>query len=75
LQLKIKIIAYRPALEYDSPVNLPGPFELLLIFLVALLVFGANRLPEIARSLGETVREFKKAINISLTESDDEPKK
>ncbi len=36
--------------------------ELLVIFLVCLLLFGANRLPEIGRSLGDGIREFKKAF-------------
>ncbi len=36
--------------------------ELLVIFLVCLLLFGANRLPEIGRNLGEGLREFKKAF-------------
>ncbi|MEZ4703320.1 MAG: twin-arginine translocase TatA/TatE family subunit [Rhodothermales bacterium] len=38
-----------------------GPFEILLIFLVILLVFGAKRIPEIARGLGKGIREFKAA--------------
>lgn len=38
-----------------------GPFELILIFLVVLLVFGAKRIPEIARGLGKGIREFKTA--------------
>ncbi len=36
--------------------------ELLIILLVCLLLFGANRLPEIGKSLGEGIREFKKAM-------------
>ncbi len=36
--------------------------ELLVVFLVCLLLFGANRLPEIGRNLGEGIREFKKAF-------------
>lgn len=36
--------------------------ELMIILLVCLLLFGANRLPEIGRSLGDGIREFKKAI-------------
>lgn len=36
--------------------------ELLIILLVCLLLFGANRLPDIGRSLGDGLREFKKAI-------------
>lgn len=38
-----------------------GTGELVLIFLIILLLFGANRLPEIARSVGKAIREFKKA--------------
>ena len=37
--------------------------ELLVILLVCLLLFGANRLPEIGKSLGEGIREFKKAMH------------
>ncbi|MBU1122540.1 MAG: twin-arginine translocase TatA/TatE family subunit [Candidatus Omnitrophica bacterium] len=37
-----------------------GTGELLLIFLIILLLFGASRLPEIARSIGKAIREFKK---------------
>ncbi len=40
-----------------------GPTELLLIFLVALLVFGADRLPELARGLGKGMREFRRAAD------------
>jgi len=38
-----------------------GPLEIALIFLVILLVFGAKRIPEIARGLGKGIREFKQA--------------
>ena len=37
-----------------------GPAELILIFVVALLVFGPKKLPEIGRSVGKAIREFKK---------------
>ena len=37
--------------------------EIALIFLVILLVFGAKRIPEIARGLGKGIREFKDATN------------
>ncbi|MBI4549515.1 MAG: twin-arginine translocase TatA/TatE family subunit [Candidatus Omnitrophica bacterium] len=40
--------------------NLPGPLELALILAVLLLLFGAKRIPEMARSFGEGIREFKK---------------
>ena len=42
--------------------NLPGPLEILLILIVVLLLFGAKRLPEIGRALGEGIREFKKSL-------------
>jgi sec-independent protein translocase protein TatA len=38
-----------------------GPSELILIFIIALLVFGPKKLPEIGRSVGKAIREFKKA--------------
>ena len=38
-----------------------GPFELILIFLVVLLLFGAKRIPEIARGVGSGIKEFKNA--------------
>ena len=38
-----------------------GPGELLLIFCVILLLFGAKKLPQLARGLGKSMGEFKKA--------------
>ena len=35
--------------------------EIILILIVVLLLFGANRIPEIARSLGKATKEFKRA--------------
>jgi len=39
-----------------------GMGELIVILLIVLLLFGASRLPEIARSLGKSIKEFKKAM-------------
>lgn len=38
-----------------------GP-EILLIFLVVLILFGAKRIPDIAQGLGKGIKEFKKAV-------------
>jgi sec-independent protein translocase protein TatA len=43
--------------------GLDNPLHLLFIVVVLLLVFGARRLPEIGRSLGSGMREFKDAIS------------
>ena len=37
--------------------------EILMIFIVALLVFGPKKLPELGKSLGKGIREFKKATD------------
>ena len=39
-----------------------GPTELLIIFLIVLILFGANRLPEIGKGLGKGIKNFRKAI-------------
>ena len=39
-----------------------GPWELIILLVVLLLVFGAKRLPEIGRSMGKGMREFKDSV-------------
>jgi sec-independent protein translocase protein TatA len=48
-----------------------GIWEILILLLVVLLVFGPKRLPEMGRSLGKGMREFKDSI--SGKDDDDEP--
>ena len=40
-----------------------GMPELIVIFVIALLVFGPRRLPDVGKSIGEAIRGFKKAMN------------
>ena len=40
-----------------------GPWELVILLIVVLLVFGPKRLPEMGRSLGRGMREFKNSIS------------
>ncbi len=47
-----------------------GPWELLLIALGLLLVFGAKRLPEMGAAMGKGIREFKKNISEMKAELD-----
>lgn len=40
-----------------------GPFELILILCIALVVFGPSKLPQVGRSLGQAIKEFKKGTS------------
>jgi sec-independent protein translocase protein TatA len=39
-----------------------GPAELIVVLMIALLVFGPKRLPDLGRSLGSGMREFKESV-------------
>ena len=45
-----------------------GPWEILLILIVILILFGARRLPELARGLGQGINEFRDAVDSSKKE-------
>ena len=49
-----------------------SPMELLIILLIILLLFGAKRLPDLARGLGQGVREFRNSMS-NLTEETKQP--
>ncbi|HEX4453185.1 MAG TPA: twin-arginine translocase TatA/TatE family subunit [Kofleriaceae bacterium] len=49
---------------------MPGMGELIVILLIVLVVFGANKLPGIGDALGRSIKNFKKASNVE----EDEPK-
>ena len=45
-----------------------GPWEILLILVVVLILFGAKRLPELAKGLGQGINEFRDAVDSSKKE-------
>ncbi|MGI8726093.1 MAG: Sec-independent protein translocase subunit TatA/TatB [Solirubrobacterales bacterium] len=51
-----------------------GPLELAIVLIIALVIFGPKRLPELGKSLGSGLREFKSSI-ASSSEDSDEPRK
>jgi len=51
-----------------------GMPELLVILLIALLVFGAAKLPQIGRALGKTINEFKKGLKEGEEDKKEPPK-
>lgn len=49
-----------------------GPTELLLIVLIVVIIFGARRLPELGKSLGEGIKNFKKSVSPKERNKDEE---
>jgi sec-independent protein translocase protein TatA len=49
-----------------------GAPEILLILVVVLLLFGASRLPSLARSLGASAKEFRKGVEDGATDADED---
>jgi len=52
--------------------NIGGP-EILIILVVVMFFFGAKKLPELARSIGASTREFKKGIEDGADEDETQP--
>jgi sec-independent protein translocase protein TatA len=52
-----------------------GPLELGIVLVIALIVLGPKRLPEVGRSIGKGLREFKESLSGGLNDEhdDDEP--
>ena len=49
-----------------------GPLEIVVILIIALVVFGPKRLPELGRSMGKGIREFRGSITGNDDDEDDE---
>lgn len=52
-----------------------GMTEILIIALIIIFLFGAKKLPELAKSLGSSVKSFKKGLDESADKEKDDPKK
>lgn len=53
-------------------ISAPGPMELIVILVVALIILGPQKLPEAARSVGRGMREFKQSIQSGDDDYDDD---
>jgi sec-independent protein translocase protein TatA len=62
---------------YQAAIGGLGPWELAIILVVVLIVFGAGKLPKVGASLGEALKNFKKSVNPADEEDkkEDEKKK
>lgn len=49
-----------------------GPLEIVVVLIIALVVFGPKRLPELGRSLGKGIREFRGSISGEHDDEDEE---
>jgi sec-independent protein translocase protein TatA len=50
----------------------PTGWELIIVLVIVLVLFGANRLPQLAKGMGESIRNFKQGM--AETEAEDEKK-
>ena len=58
--------------RYAPPMPNVGPMELIVILAIALIVLGPKKLPEVGRSLGKGMREFKESLQSEERERDED---
>lgn len=51
-----------------------GPLELAIVLIIALVIFGPKRLPELGRSMGRGIREFRGSLSGNDDDDDDDDK-
>ncbi len=56
------------------PANI-GVFEIAIVLIIVLIIFGPKRLPELGRSMGRGIREFKSSISGDRDKDDDDSKR
>ena len=54
-------------LAFMLPLGVIGPWQILVIVLVVILLFGGKKIPELMRGMGRGVKEFKDAVNKDYT--------
>ena len=53
--------------------GIPGPWQIILIVLVVLLLFGGRKIPELMKGLGQGMKEFKKATKEENKPEEEQP--
>ena len=77
----LNISCYLCHLKFDTmnailiPLGVFGPWQIILIVVLALLLFGGKKIPELMRGLGSGLKEFKDASKDDTTENNVEDKK
>lgn len=54
--------------------GIPGPWQIVIVLLVVVLLFGGKKIPELMRGIGQGMKEFKKATKADEGEDEDKKK-
>lgn len=65
--------AARGARYHGAVLGNIGPLEIVVVLIIALIVFGPKRLPELGRSLGKGIREFRGSVSGENDDHDERP--